>query len=98
MAHPKKGARELAAARKAFDERVPWRLGVQPEFLEDLRWWSETEPRNLTKALKLMDECARDPRAGTGKPEQLRHHGADAHIWSRRITGEHRLVYRVDDG
>lgn len=37
----------------------------------------------------------RDPVAGIGKPEGLRHLGAN--IWSRRITQEHRLVYLVRD-
>jgi toxin YoeB len=35
----------------------------------------------------------RDPHSGIGKPERLRAIGAD--LWSRRITQEHRLVYRV---
>jgi toxin YoeB len=37
----------------------------------------------------------RDPFGGIGKPEPLRYLGAD--VWSRRITQEHRLVYRVSD-
>lgn len=41
----------------------------------------------------LIEEIVRTPFAGAGKPEPLRHLGAD--VWSRRITQEHRLVYRV---
>jgi toxin YoeB len=41
----------------------------------------------------LIEECRRDPFRGTGKPEPLRQNVAG--WWSRRITGEHRLVYRV---
>ncbi len=37
----------------------------------------------------------RDPFTGIGKPEPLRHLGPG--IWSRRITREHRIVYRVTD-
>jgi toxin YoeB len=41
----------------------------------------------------LLQECARDPFRGTGKPELLG--GNPSGWWSRRITREHRLVYRL---
>lgn len=41
----------------------------------------------------LIRECLRQPFAGTGKPEPLK--GELKGFWSRRITAEHRLVYRV---
>ncbi|HEV7404676.1 MAG TPA: Txe/YoeB family addiction module toxin [Chthoniobacteraceae bacterium] len=44
---------------------------------------------------KLIQEAAREPFRGTGKPEPLRHQLKG--YWSRRITEEHRLVYRVTD-
>ena len=44
---------------------------------------------------KLIQEVKRDPFSGVGKPEPLKH--ALAGFWSRRITDEHRMVYRVDD-
>ncbi|AMJ58910.1 Txe/YoeB family addiction module toxin [Bosea sp. PAMC 26642] len=51
------------------------------------------EPKSALKALQLIDECTRTPFTGRGKPEPLRHDKAG---WrSRRITDEHRLVYRV---
>jgi len=37
----------------------------------------------------------RDPFTGVGKPERLKHLGPD--VWSRRLTGEHRIVYLVRD-
>jgi toxin YoeB len=43
--------------------------------------------------LELVEALRRDPFAGIGKPEPLRLLGAG--VWSRRITQEHRLVYRV---
>jgi toxin YoeB len=50
-----------------------------------------------TKALKklnaLIEECKRHPFHGTGKPEPLKNNLKG--FWSRRITQEHRLVYRV---
>jgi toxin YoeB len=46
--------------------------------------------------MRLVEEVVRDPFAGIGKPEPLRHKLAGA--WSRRLTDEHRVVYRVDGG
>ncbi len=62
-------------------------------FLEDLQHWIAAEPRVARRILDLMEAVLRDPFAGVGKPEPLKHLAADT--WSRRITQEHRLVYRV---
>jgi len=62
-------------------------------FLDDLRWWVETDRKRALRLLDLLDAVLRDPFAGIGKPEPLRAMGAD--VWSRRLTQEHRLVYRV---
>jgi toxin YoeB len=43
---------------------------------------------------KPIRETQRDPFGGVGKPEPLKH--ALAGFWSRRITDEHRMVYRVE--
>jgi toxin YoeB len=45
------------------------------------------------KVLRLHDECARTPFHGTAKPEPLK--GDLAGWWSRRVTQEHRLIYKV---
>lgn len=67
----------------------------QSEFLEDLRFWVETE-RNITlKILELIEAVQRDPFSGIGKPEPLKYLAPGT--WSRRITQEHRLVYLVRD-
>jgi len=47
------------------------------------------------RVLELIEAVMRDPLAGIGKPEPLKYELARA--WSRRITQEHRLVYRVTD-
>lgn len=65
------------------------------DFLEDLAWWVATDRKTALKILELVEAIRRDPLAGLGKPEPLRHLGSG--IWSRRITQEHRLVYRVTD-
>lgn len=69
------------------------RLEIQPEALEDLRYWVAEDPRVARKVLKLIEAARRTPREGEGKPEPLRHLGPD--IWSRRITQQDRLVYRA---
>ena len=64
-------------------------------FLEDLKHWVATDRKIALKVLTLVEDIRRDPFQGLGKPEPLRHLGSG--VWSRRITGEHRLVYRVSD-
>lgn len=65
------------------------------DFLEDLTHWVGTDRKTALRILELVEAIRRDPFTGIGKPEPLRHLGPG--IWSRRITQEHRLVYRVTD-
>jgi toxin YoeB len=60
---------------------------------QDYRWSSRREPKIATRIDRLLADIRRRPFGGIGKPEPLR--GTLAGWWSRRITGEHRLVYRV---
>jgi len=72
------------------------RLAVfQPEFVEDLRYWVETDRKLALRVFDLVEAVLRDPFQGIGKPEPLKHLSSGA--WSRRITQEHRLVYLVRD-
>ena len=64
--------------------------------MEDLEHWVRTDRKVALKILRFMKEARRDPFKGIGKPEPLKHLGPD--IWSRRITTQDRLVYRVSDG
>jgi toxin YoeB len=64
-----------------------------PEFREDLRYWVKTNRNTAVRVLDLVEAVVRDPFQGPGKPEPLRFPLAGC--WSRRITQEHRLVYRV---
>ena len=66
----------------------------QPEFIEDLRYWVETDRKLALRVFELIDSILRDPFEGIGKPEPLKH--ALAGYWSRRINDEHRLVYKVE--
>jgi toxin YoeB len=65
------------------------------DFLEDLAHWVRTDRKTALRILELVEATRRDPFDGIGKPEPLRHLGPG--LWSRRITQEHRLVYRVKD-
>jgi toxin YoeB len=64
-----------------------------PEFREDLRHWIGTNRKIALRAFDLIEAALRDPFAGIGRPEPLKY--VLAGCWSRRITQEHRLVYRV---
>lgn len=61
---------------------------------EDYLYWQKQDRRILERIHKLIRETQRSPHSGTGKPEPLKH--ALAGYWSRRITDEHRMVYRVE--
>ncbi len=78
-----------------MSRRLERQARVSRGFLDDLRWWVETDRKTALRVLDLVDAVLRDPFVGIGKPEPLRAMGAD--VWSRRVTQEHRLVYRVLD-
>lgn len=65
------------------------------DFLDDFSHWVSTDRKVALRILELVESIRRDPFEGIGKPEPLRHLGSG--IWSRRITQEHRLVYKVKD-
>jgi len=66
-----------------------------PEFRQDLRHWVETDWKVALRAFELIEGILRDPFTGIGKPEPLKY--VLAGCWSRRLTQEHRLVYRVSE-
>lgn len=59
----------------------------------DYLHWADHDPDILARLNELIEECRRSPFRGRGKPEPLR--GDLSGWWSRRLTQEHRLVYRV---
>jgi len=61
---------------------------------EDLKYWAMNEPVIFSRVQSLVAAAMKDPSAGIGKPEKLKHDLAG--YWSRRITGQHRLVYMVN--
>lgn len=64
-------------------------------FREDLAYWVRENPKIALRAFDLIEDVLRDPFKGLGKPEPLKYLAANT--WSRRLTEEHRLVYRVKD-
>jgi len=75
--------------------RVDREAVFHPEFRNDLRYWVETDRKVAVRAFELIEAVLRDPFTGIGKPEPLKY--VLAGCWSRRITQEHRLVYRVSE-
>ena len=69
------------------------KLSITSGALEDLEAWSTTNPKVLSKIIRLIAETTRTPRTGTGKPERLKYLGGE--VWSRRITEKDRLVYDI---
>lgn len=62
---------------------------------EDYLYWQAHDKQLIKKINALIKDCQRDPYAGIGKPEQLRHELSG--VWSRRINDEHRLVYKITE-
>ena len=60
---------------------------------EDYLWWQTQDRRVLKRINLLIQDVVRNGNEGMGKPEALKHDFAG--YWSRRITDEHRLVYKV---
>lgn len=70
--------------------KIVWAAGAWQDYLH----WSRTDIRVRDKINALVDDIARHPFTGLGKPEPLKRNLKG--FWSRRITREHRLVYRVE--
>lgn len=62
---------------------------------EDYLWWQGQDRRVLKRINLLINDIVRNGNTGIGMPEALKHDFAG--YWSRRITDEHRLVYKVVD-
>jgi len=62
---------------------------------EDYLYWLEQDKKTLKRINLLIKDIERSPYEGIGKPEALKHNLSG--WWSRRITDEHRIVYRVKD-
>ena len=68
-------------------------ISFTPNGWEDIEYWISNDPDTLTKIKDLIKAIRQDPFRGLGKPEPLKYDLKG--YWSRRITGEHRIVYKV---
>ena len=64
-----------------------------PQAWEDYLYWQQTDKKMQKRINELIRDTVRSPFEGIGKPEPLKH--AFSGFWSRRISPEHRMVYRV---
>lgn len=62
---------------------------------DDYLWWQSKDKKTLKRINSLLKEILRNPYQGIGKPEPLGENLSG--YWSRRITGEHRIVYKVEE-
>lgn len=62
---------------------------------EDYVWWQANNTKIFQRINRLIENAQQTPFTGLGKPEPLKHELSD--YWSRRITDEHRLVYRISE-
>ena len=71
------------------------RLEFKPQAFEDLQYWVKYQPKIAKRVLRMIGESQKDPFGGIGKPEPLKNELSGC--WSKRIDGEHRLVYKLEN-
>ena len=71
------------------------KIAFLPTSFEDFNGWATEDKKIYARIVKLIKDINRSPFSGLGKPEPLKHELQG--LWSRRITNEHRLVYKVTD-
>lgn len=69
------------------------KLDFSPQAWDDYQHWVQTDRKLVRRINELIKDTVRNSYSGIGKPEPLRH--ALSGFWSRRISDEHRMVYRV---
>ncbi len=77
-------------------DRVEGDIAFSRKAWEDYQYWVQTDRKVAQRVARLIADCLRDPFAGIGNPEPLRHDLAGYR--SRRISKEHRLVYEFENG
>jgi toxin YoeB len=70
-------------------------IAFERNAFDQFNGWAKEDKKTYGRIIKLIDDILREPFSGIGKPEPLKHDLEGC--WSRRITDEHRLVYRVTD-
>jgi len=72
------------------------RIIFAQEAWEDFLHWQDCDAKVVKRIHALIKDTSRTPFSGIGKPEPLRY--ALSGYWSRRITEEHRMVYKIEGG
>ena len=67
----------------------------EPQAFQDFNNWVKEDKKIYGKIVSLIEDILRNPFDGIGKPEQLKYELKGC--WSRRISDEHRLVYKIND-
>ena len=62
---------------------------------DDYLYWQRNNPKLLKRINSLIKDIQRQPFEGVGKPEPLKHNFSG--YWSRRITDEHRIIYKIEN-
>ena len=70
------------------------KLIFSDEAWDDYLYWQKQDRKMVDRINKIIQEIKREPFLGIGKPEPLKH--ALSGYWSRRLTDEHRIVYRIE--
>lgn len=70
-------------------------IAFLPDAFDDFHEWAISDKKIYLKIVEMIKDVARQPFSGLGKPEPLKNNLKG--LWSRRITQEHRLVYKVMD-
>jgi toxin YoeB len=66
-----------------------------PKASEQLQYWKKSGNKKAIERITLLiEDIQRTPFEGIGKPEPLKHEWSG--FWSRRITIEHRLIYKIE--
>ena len=71
------------------------RIAFLPTAFDNFNRWAKEDKKIHGRIVKLIKDIDRSPFSGLGKPEPLKHELKG--LWSRRITKEHRLVYKVTE-
>jgi toxin YoeB len=72
------------------------KLVFSEEAWEEYTSWLRRDRSVLKRANAVIHDVLRDPFTGIGKPEPLKHDLTG--YWARRLTQEHRIVYKIEDG
>lgn len=72
---------------------MTWTIDYSKSAMETLKKWAKSNPLLMKKTKKVLNAILEQPKSGIGHPEPLV--GGDGITYSRRITGQHRIIYDI---